>query len=112
MNPRAFITDEMVDRALEILGSARHATARLAYEKSDREKKVVLARLERESNDKTQRERETYALTHPHYQHFLERLGLIEEEYFAAKDERDSADAVIRAWQTQSSNARSMERVR
>jgi aromatic ring-opening dioxygenase LigB subunit len=112
MNPRIHITDEAVDEALCILRSARHSTARLAYEKSDREKKVVLARLERESNDKTQRERETYALIHPHYQAFLERLGLIEEEYFAAKDERDSADAVIRAWQTQEASNRMMERLR
>lgn len=106
------ITDEMVDRALAILNSARHAQARLAYEKLDREKKVVLARLEREANDTTQRARETYALTHPHYQAFLEQITLVEEEYFEARDERDSADAVIRAWQTQSSNARSAERVR
>lgn len=109
---RVHITEDMVDRALEILNSLRHATARLAYEKTDREKKVVLARLERESNDKTQRERETYALAHPHYDAFRERMDLIEAEYFAAKDERDSADAVIRAWQTQSSNARGAERVR
>lgn len=109
---RVTLTDDMVDTALVILNSRRHATARLAYEKTDREKKVVLARLERESNDKTQRERETYALTHPHYAAFRERMDLIEDEYFAAKDERDSADAVIRAWQTQSSNERGAERVR
>lgn len=112
MNPRIHITDDMVDKALAILGSRRHATARLAYEKMDREKKVILARLEREANDGTQRARETYALTHPHYEAFRAQQDLVEEEYFEAKDERDSADAVIRAWQTQSSNARSMERVR
>lgn len=112
MNPRIHVSDDMVERALAILNGQRHATARLAYEKTDREKKVVLARLERESNDKTQRERETYALTHPHYAAFLERQGLVEEEYFEARDERDSADAVIRAWQTQSSNGRAAERLR
>lgn len=106
------ITDEMVEKALAILNSVRHARARLAFEKQDRSKKVLLARLERESNAKTQRERETYALTHPHYQDFLDQLNLIEEEFYEAKDERDSADAVIRAWQTQSSNARAAERVR
>jgi hypothetical protein len=106
------ITDDMVEKALAILNSTRHARARLAYEKQDRVKKVILARLERESNAKTQRERETYALTHQHYSDFLNDLALIEEEYYEAKDERDSADAVIRAWQTQSSNARSAERVR
>lgn len=106
------ITDAMVEKALEILNSTRHARARLAYEKMDRQKKVILARLERESNDTTQRARETYALTHQHYSDFLTDMGLVEEEYFESRDERDSADAVIRAWQTQSSNARGAERVR
>lgn len=106
------ITDAMVDKALEILSGTRHARARLAYEKMDRQKKVILARLERESNDSTQRARETYALTHQHYADFLTDMSLVEEEYFESRDERDSADAVIRAWQTQSSNARGAERVR
>ena len=106
------ISDDMVERALAILNSNKHAALRAAYEKMDRQRKVILARLERESNAKTQRERETYALTHQHYQDFLHDLDLIEADYFAHKDDRDSADAVIRAWQTQSSNARSAERVR
>lgn len=106
------ISDEVVEAALRVLAGHRHARARLAYEKLDRDKKVVLARLERESNDTTQRARETYALAHPHYEAFRDQLSLVESEYFEARDERDSADAVIRAWQTQSSNARSAERVR
>lgn len=106
------ISDEIVEAALRVLAGHRHARARLAYEKLDRQKKVILARLEREANAKTQRERETYALTHHHYADFLTDMGLVESEYFEARDERDSADAVIRAWQTQSSNARSAERLR
>lgn len=105
------ITDDMVEKALAILNSNRHARARMAYEKADRQRKVVLARLERESNGKTQRERETYALTHQHYADFLTDQALIEEEYFEAKDERDSAAAVIEAWRTQSANARRAERL-
>lgn len=106
------VSEADVERALEILNSDRHAKARAAFEKKDREKKVILARLMRESNDKTVAERETFALTHPHYDAYRADLDLIEAEYFAAKDERDAADAMIRAWQTQSSNHRSAERVR
>lgn len=106
------IPDDMVEQALSILNSGRHARARLAYEKKDREKKVILARLEREANEKTMRERETYALTHHHYAYFLEQLSLIEDEYFDARDQRDWAAAIIETWRTVQANNRSAERVR
>lgn len=106
------ITDAHVERALAILNSDRHTKARAAYEKKDREKKVILARLEREANLKTVIEKQAYALCHPHYAAYLDDLHLIETEYFAAKDERDAADALLRAWQTASANSRGAERVR
>lgn len=106
------VTDDDVEKALAILNSDRHTRARAAYEKLDREKKVVLARLMREANEKTVAEREGYALTHPHYAAYLQALSDVEEEYFAAKDERDAADALLRAWQTASANGRFAERVR
>lgn len=106
------ISDETWTKAMEVLDSRRHATAKLIYERTDRERKMLLARLERESNGKNQRERETYALTHPHYTALLERLDAAEGEFYVARDERDSADTVIRAWQTLRSDARTVERMR
>ena len=100
------IPDETVERALAILNSNRHARARMAYEKME------LARLEREANETSVQGRINYALTHPHYSAFLEQLALVEGEYFEARDERDSAAAVIEAWRTMQANQRAAERVR
>src|SRR5687768_4796915 len=93
------ISDDMMSAAMAVLASDDHALARARYEKLDRLRKVTLARLERESNGKNQRERETYALTHPHFEALLEEIDRAEADYFLAKDRRDSAEAVTRAWQ-------------
>lgn len=106
------VTDDMMHAAMHVLASTHHAEAKARYEKMDRQKKVILARLERESNETSVRGRETYALTHPHYQAFLEELEAVEAGYFKAKDSRDSAEAITRAWQTGKADARAAERVR
>jgi hypothetical protein len=106
------VTDDMMHSAMQVLASVQHAELRARYDSMDRRRKVLLARLERESNAKTQRERETYALTHPHYQDFLDGLDDVEKAYFQAKDSRDNAEAVTRAWQTSKADARAAERVR
>lgn len=106
------ITDETWTKAMEVLASRRHAQAKLVYERLTRQRKALLARLERESNAKTQRERETYALTHPHLEALDQLLDVAEGEFYEARDERDSADTVIRAWQTLRSDARTVERMR
>jgi hypothetical protein len=106
------VTDDMMHSAMQVLASDQHAELRARYESLDRRRKVLLARLERESNAKTQRERETYALTHPHYQDFLDGLDDVEKDYFLAKDRRDNAEATTRAWQTMRSDIRAAERVR
>lgn len=105
-------TDEMMHSAMQVLASDQHAELRARYESLDRRRKVLLARLERESNAKTQRERETYALTHPHYQAMCEDIEETERGYYIAKDRRDNAEAVTRAWQTSKADARAAERVR
>lgn len=107
-----FVNDDMMHAALHILNDAEHGRARARFEKLSRERKVLLARLERESNGKTQRERETYAQTHPHLLALDEELSEVERVYYAAKDRRDSADSAIRVWQTENANARAAERVR
>lgn len=105
------IPDTTVQKAWEALNSTRHATAKLAYERLDRQRKALMARLERESNGKNQRERETYALTHPHYLALMELFDAAEEEYYLARDERDSADTILRTWQTLRADARAAGRV-
>lgn len=107
------ITDDMMHDAMAILASPAHARAKAAHEKTEREGKVLLARLGRESNDaKTEAARITYALCHPYYADFLERQALVAEAYYEARDRRDSAEAVTRAWQTMKADARAAERIR
>lgn len=100
------ISDEVAQQAFDILQSNRHAIAKMVYDRTERERKTLLARLERESNAKTQRERETYALTHPHFEALKERLAEAEREFYLARDERDSAETVMRTWQTLRADAR------
>lgn len=106
------VTDDMMDAALQILASHDHAEAKAWVEKLERQRKVILARLERESNEKSVREREAYALCHPYYAAHLEELDKAEAVYFRARDSRDSAEAITRAWQTGKADARAAERVR
>lgn len=107
------ITDDMMHEALAILASDEHAKAKAAHEKTEREAKVLLARLGKEANDcKTEAARSAFALCHPYYADFLERQALIAEAYYQARDRRDSAEAVTRAWQTMKADARAAERVR
>ena len=74
---------------------------------------MLLARLGRECNEaKTEAARTTYALCHPYYADFLERQALVAQAYYEARDRRDSAEAVTRAWQTMKADARAAERVR
>lgn len=107
-----FVNDDMMHAAISILNDPVHGRARGRFEKLTRERKTLLARLERESNAKTQRERETYAQTHPHLKALDDELAEVETVYYAAKDRRDSADSAIRVWQTENANARAAERVR
>lgn len=106
------ISDETWTKAMEVLASKRHATAKLAFESLTRQRKALMARLERESNAKTQRERETYALCHPHMEALDSLLSAAEAEYYEARDERDSAQTIINTWQTLRADARAVERMR
>lgn len=107
------ITDDMMHDAMQVLSSNRHAVAKAAHEKTEREAKVLLAKLGREANDaKTEAARVAYAMCHPYYADFLERQALVAEAYYEARDRRDAAEAITRAWQTLKADARAAERVR
>lgn len=107
------ITDDMMHDAMAILASDEHAKAKAAHEKTEREGKALLARLGKEANDcKTEAARQAFALCHPYYSDFLERQALVAEAYYMARDRRDSAEAVTRAWQTLKADARAAERIR
>lgn len=103
------LPEETVQKAFDALQSDAHWKSRLVYERTERERKTLLARLEREAlreGAKTQRERETYSLTHPHYTALLERLNEAEAAYFEARDTRDSAASILEAWRTMSADRR------
>lgn len=107
-----FVTEDMMHSAVHVLNDHDVGELQAAYEKLSRDRKRLLARLERESNGKTQRERETYAQTHPHLIAHDETLDGVEKAYFARRDLRDGAKEFIRVWQTENANARALERVR
>lgn len=107
-----FVNDDMMHDAVEILNDRGLGELHALYEKLSRDRKRLLARLERESNAKTQRERETYAQTHPHLAALDERLDDVEKAYLRKRDLKDTAKEVIRVWQTENANARALERVR
>ena len=107
------ITDDMMSNALAILASDEHAKAKAAHEKTEREAKVLLARLGKEANEcKTEAARSAFALCHPYYGDFIERQAAVAQAYYEARDRRDSAEAVTRAWQTLRADARKAESIR
>lgn len=107
-----FVTDDMMHDAMVVLNDRTAGELQAAYEKLTRERKRLLARLERESNAKTHRERETYAQTHPHLEAHDEILERVEKAWFAKRDLKDAAREFVRVWQTENANARAAERVR
>lgn len=103
------LPESTVQAAFDVLQSDAHWKGKLVYERTERERKTLLARLEREASRegaKSQRDRETYALTHPHYTALLERLNAAEAMYYEARDKRDSASSIMEAWRTLSADRR------
>jgi hypothetical protein len=105
------IPEESVQRAFEVLRDQSHAKARAAYEFSEKNLKVVLAREQLKAAGKTVGEREAQALTSETYLRAIEAAKLVAEAYYAARDLREAAAAVIDAWRTQQSDQRAMGRV-
>lgn len=102
------IPDDRVERALGVLHSDRAALARAAYEIAEKRLKVTLARIASSSNAKTVSERETFALTSDEYADALRDFEILAKEFYAAKDQRDAAEALLDAWRTLQATNRSM----
>lgn len=111
MNNRFFIPERLAQAAFDTLRSSDHAIARAAYEASERNLKVVLARAQAESGAKTIAERESEALRSEAYRLALESHHSVSEHYFIMRDKRDAAAACLDAWRTQRSDERSMAKV-
>jgi hypothetical protein len=106
-----FIPDQQVQAAFDVLNSPDHAKARAAHEYAEKRLKVVLAKAQLAANGKTVGEREATALASDEYEAACKQARLIAEAYYSLKDQRDAAEATLRAWQTQQSDARAMGRV-
>lgn len=106
------IPESHVQRAFDILMSSDHATARAAYEFSEKNLKVVLAKAAAASNAKTVSERENEAMRSPEYMEALENYRLLAKAYFEARDKREAANAVLDGWRTLSADQRALEKVR
>lgn len=105
------IPDSHVEHAFEILKSNKHAAARAAYEFSEKQLKVILAKEELKANGKTVGERSAAALCSPEYERALNDFRLVADSYYSERDRREAAVAVIDAWRTQQSDMRAMGRV-
>lgn len=105
------IPDETVEGALRVLNSGKHAAAKAAYDFSEKQLKVTLARLASSSDAKTVADREAYALTHPDYAKALEDFRLVSEAYYGARDQRDAASALVDCWRSLKADGRRADRV-
>lgn len=102
------IDEEEVQAAFDVLHSNEHAKRRAAYEYAEKRLKVVLATALLAAEGKNADERNAKAQTSEEYEAALKHFRLISEAYYEARDKREAADAVTRAWQTQQSDRRAM----
>lgn len=105
------IPDSHVQRAFDVLRSGEHAQARAAYEFSEKQLKVVLAKEELACDAKTVGERQAYALASEAYEKAMADHRLVAESYYHWKDRRDAASAILDAWRTLRSDERALGKV-
>ena len=105
------ISDDQVQEAFDVLHMQTHAKARAAYDYAEKRLKVALAKAQLAAEGKTVGERDALAQTSEPFQAALKSFHLIAETYYAERDRRDAAGAVIEAWRTQQSDRRAMGRV-
>jgi hypothetical protein len=105
------ITDTQVEWAINILldRDAAAAKSRAAHDYLQDMDRVILARLINEAPPdlKTAIARESWARTHPDYITHLQEKRAVAEENYKSRDRRAAASAIIEAWRTECSNARS-----
>ena len=108
------ISPEKMDYAVNILADPekRAAKARAAAEYLADMTKVVKAKLEAQSNEKSAAAKESYALGHDRYAEHLTHLKEAREEDYSCRERRAAAEAIIEIWRTEQSNQRAAERVR
>ena len=105
------IPESHVQHAFDILKSQDHAVARAAYEFSEKQLKVILAKAELNAEAKTATERQALALASEEYGTALENFRLVAEGYYKARDRRDAANAVFEAWRTERSDQRAAGKI-
>lgn len=105
------IPESTVQKAFDLLRESVHAKSRAAYEFSEKQLKVVLARAAQASEAKSAVDRERDALVSAEYQLALEAHQSVSEAYFTARDKREAAVAIIDGWRTQQSDNRASGRV-
>lgn len=105
------ISDDQVQEAFDVLHQQTHAKARAGYEYAEKRLKVAYAKAQLAADGKTVGERDATATISEPYQAALKAFHQIAETYYAERDRRDAAGAVIEAWRTQQSDRRAMGRV-
>lgn len=108
------MSDEAVEAALLFLADsaaeAGIARAQMAYMEDFR--KVELARLKRESPEKSEAAREAWARAHPDYKTVLVAKYAAIEKFEVLSWKKTHAEATIAAWQTRNANDRGAQRLR
>lgn len=105
------IPESHVQHAFDILKSQDHAVARAAYEFSEKQLKVILAKAELNAEAKTATERQALALASEEYGTALINFRDVAEAYYRARDRREAASAIAEAWRTQSADQRAAMRM-
>lgn len=106
------VSDDDVSKALELLADETGAAARAAHNYFDELTKSVLAELKSQSNEKGDAAQERWARQQPKFLDHLKQVAKWAREDFSWRQRYAAAEAKIALYQTQSANARAMERVR
>lgn len=98
------LSDEKIGDVVESLASERnnieHAKAQSDFDTLSKYEKILLARLRRQSNEKTIQGRDDYAHTHDEYIEWYEGWAVANETALQWKYSRAGAEIRMSAWQS------------
>lgn len=107
------IDEDEIHRCFDFLrDSAKDiAEARHAKVKCEEMRKVVWSQLRRESEDKTQAEKDAYAYAHDLYIMHIDELANAARKFELLRAQREAAISKLESWRTFSANERGAQKV-
>lgn len=106
------ISEQEIQKCFDFLRDSAPAiaNARHAKVKTEEMRKVIWSQLRRESDDKTQAERDAYAYAHDLYVIHINEMAKAAEQFQLLYAQREAALSKIEAWRTASANERGAHR--